>query len=152
MRLRGIKSQRNVARLLIEPVESSVQNAEPEISIDDKVLGRWLVSRKPGKIRRLFPDEPRLIDFLSADQITHVIENVTPLDGLMKRCKLRPYFCYALGFFSRNQKIQKAGINGRERRNHITQQTINIRLHAPAKLQSGGRQIGIVLQHGAEFS
>src|SRR5207244_10156825 len=130
---RGIKSQRNLTRLVIEPVESSVQHAEPEISIDDKVLGRWLVSRKSGKIPVLLPDKPGQIDFLSADQIAHVIENVTLLDWLMKGCELCPYFCCALGFFSRNQKLEKARVNGRDRRNHITHETSSIRRDAPEK-------------------
>src|SRR5450432_1625146 len=107
MGLGGIEFQGNVRSFIVNPVESSIQNVQTEIAIDNQIVVRWLVGLDSTKGGGLLPDHASLLRLALSDQITDVIIDIAELCGLAEVYDLRPHLCRGCSFILCHQKFQE---------------------------------------------
>src|SRR4029077_17882192 len=152
VKVAGIEGESDAGLLLILPVETAVKYIEAEVAVHDQVAGGGQVGKKSKAAGGLLPDQGCLIDLLVQDQIAEIFERMANLEGLVHVHQRVPDFHRTRRFLFRHQEAQKRDVSVGARRNYVTEQGLNIRFEAPAKLDRRPCQRRIVAQDHMKFA
>src|SRR5215467_14290109 len=126
MGLTGIERKSYAAGLLVHPVEATIENFKAEISIDQKVLRRGLISGEIGHVRRLSPYSRCVVRLLAGNQLADVFEQTKAPDGLLQRIHLLPNSVGRSFLMSCVQEVQERFIGVRS--DDVVEQKLRIRM------------------------